>query len=730
MRTHSYCRALQIAFTALCIVLPQAVAFSEANRPVPTVDNGVLDLANWDFSRDGPVGTQGQWFFAWGVLLDPAPWAELEPKLSGQAPVPMNWDLIPSNPKLPDSDNLPPIGSATYALKVNQPEGSLPGVSIDGISTAATLSLVDIHGRVLAEKTIGHPSADINTSKPVSHGLIQLEIPAEIANRSLVEMPSQWYLLLRISNFHDQTGGIWNTPELADSSSLRHRKQLSDLRTRVMFGVLFIIGAYHLILFAQRRDDVSALCFGVFCLTIGARTFSMGIAQDVGLAGGDTSYQWLTTIEYLSMPIMVVTALNFIHVLLPAAWFSRVVQVVGYGLSVPLLLLTLLSPKMTFGSFLTVFQLQILAALIGILIHLIIRVRYGNRLAAWSLLAFALIASGAVNDILHSNNVIETTHIAPYTMMGFVLMQAGILSARNAAIARERDALNATKLEVLRKSEEAARVKSEFLANMSHELRTPLNALCNIPKALLTQFAHQPTWHCQACGEDFADDGSISDSQETMACPECETGTVTRSSILTFGGDPTEHHHYLERLDGQANELLGLVERVLSFNDLSSDQETALDLNSLNAELDFAPTFRRYQAIADTKYISLEISIELEDHPLMVDVDKVVQCLEVLLDNAIKFTPTYGEVACQVSCNPSGGLLLMVSDNGIGIAVPEQREIFNPFYQVESSHTREYGGAGLGLALALEICNAHGGTIKVESAPDKGSIFTASFERP
>ena len=71
-------------------------------------------------------------------------------------------------------------------------------------------------------------------------------------------------------------------------------------------------------------------------------------------------------------------------------------------------------------------------------------------------------------------------------MIGFVLMQAGILSARNAAIARERVALNATKLEVLRKSEEAARIKSEFLANMSHELRTPLNALCNIPRALIS----------------------------------------------------------------------------------------------------------------------------------------------------------------------------------------------------------------------------------------------------
>ena len=88
MRTHSYRLALQISFNALCIVLPHAAALSEVNRPVQTVDNRVQDLTNLDFSRDAPIRAQGHWFFAWRVLLDPAPWAELESKLSGQAPSP------------------------------------------------------------------------------------------------------------------------------------------------------------------------------------------------------------------------------------------------------------------------------------------------------------------------------------------------------------------------------------------------------------------------------------------------------------------------------------------------------------------------------------------------------------------------------------------------------------------------------------------------------------------
>ena len=109
-------------------------------------------------------------------------------------------------------------------------------------------------------------------------------------------------------------------------------------------------------------------------------------------------------------------------------------------------------------------------------------------------------------------------------MIGFVLMQAGILSARNASIARERDALNATKLEVLQKSEEAARIKSEFLANMSHELRTPLNALCNIPRANYTRArcgSAQPVARSSRMTV-------VSSRQMGPLCPECGGAHLTR----------------------------------------------------------------------------------------------------------------------------------------------------------------------------------------------------------
>ena len=196
-----------------------------------------------------------------------------------------------------------------------------------------------------------------------------------------------------------------------------------------MFGVLLIIGSYHLVLFAQRRDDLSA-SFRRFRLSIGARTFAMSIGQSLGLSTSVGAYQFMQSVEYASMPMMMATAMYFIEAVLPGPWFRKATHVWAMGLGIPLLLLAILTSKSTFGALLTVYQVHILGTLVVVLIYLVQGSLRGNRLARWCILAFLLVAFGAVNDILHSNDIIESTHIAPYTMIGFVLMQAGILSAR------------------------------------------------------------------------------------------------------------------------------------------------------------------------------------------------------------------------------------------------------------------------------------------------------------
>ena len=121
-----------------------------------------------------------------------------------------------------------------------------------------------------------------------------------------------------------------------------------------------------------------------------------------------------------------------------------------------------------------------------------------------------------------------------------------------------------------------------------------------------------------------------------------------------------------------------------------------------------------------------------EDLPhLQADRDKLRQVLQNLIGNAIKFTRDEGEVsvsaALAVSESGEARVLLSVSDNGIGIPSHLHDKVFDAFYQVDSSSTRQHEGSGLGLLLVRRYINAHGGKVWIEDHPTGGTTFRISL---
>ena len=105
------------------------------------------------------------------------------------------------------------------------------------------------------------------------------------------------------------------------------------------------------------------------------------------------------------------------------------------------------------------------------------------------------------------------------------------------------------------------------------------------------------------------------------------------------------------------------------------------------------------------------------------DERKLKQILLNLLSNAVKFTPEGGSVSVQAK--PIDGMIeVAVTDTGVGIALKDQAAVFEEFKQVGTDYTRKGEGTGLGLSLARRFVELHGGTLRLESTPGKGSTFT------
>ena len=119
------------------------------------------------------------------------------------------------------------------------------------------------------------------------------------------------------------------------------------------------------------------------------------------------------------------------------------------------------------------------------------------------------------------------------------------------------------------------------------------------------------------------------------------------------------------------------------------------------------------------------LALEVDDAlgPVRADERKFKQIMLNLLSNAVKFTPEGGKVS--VRARPAaGGIEIAVADTGVGIAAADQEMVFEEFRQVGRDYTRKAEGTGLGLALTRRFVELHGGTLRLESAPGKGSTFT------
>ncbi|MDF3068761.1 MAG: Osmosensitive channel histidine kinase KdpD [Polyangiaceae bacterium] len=246
---------------------------------------------------------------------------------------------------------------------------------------------------------------------------------------------------------------------------------------------------------------------------------------------------------------------------------------------------------------------------------------------------------------------------------------------------------------------ELDRLKSNFLATVSHELRTPLTSIIGYSEMLVEGLA----------------------------------GDLTN-----------EQRDFVQTIRDKGDQLLALIKGLLDLSKLESGtmslRKNHVDVAALVKDVvsTMAPTARK-------KEVELAFEVEKGLPSIWADAERLRQVLLNLTENAIKFTPVSGAVrlAARITgmeaqnAGDTGGMVLLgarrtavemrVADTGIGIPETERMRVFDAFYQVDSSSTREAGGTGLGLSIVKRLVDGHDGTVRIEANQPRGTVFVVTI---
>ncbi len=282
--------------------------------------------------------------------------------------------------------------------------------------------------------------------------------------------------------------------------------------------------------------------------------------------------------------------------------------------------------------------------------------------------------------MLHFAQILQTMLFAGQKMFLTSQMHVEATLEQN----RELEERNKKLEEANAKLKELDRLKSAFLATVSHELRTPLTSIIGYSEMLA----------------------------EGLAGP--------------LNGEQTD---YVRTIMEKGESLLKLISSILDISQIEAGK-VRLSFEPMDVVEMVNQSLSSIRPQAQKKGVGLEVKVPTRALHVLGDRDRLKQVVTNLLTNSVKFTNKGGKVSLtltELSQQPdlsAQGYRIIVEDTGVGIPADQFDKIFHSFYQVDSSSTREYGGAGIGLAIVKSFVEGHGGLVRLASELGHGTRFT------
>lgn len=633
---------------------------SKAENKICAV-NGVLDLRNRNWEKDGIAELNGDWEFYWGRFYSADFFKENDSAIHrNYIAVPSFWnDFIPGYKNFQSG-----FGYATYRLKVLCPPGE-QNLAIKLLTVASAYRMF-VNGKEVL--SVGKP----DTTAAATVAMLRPSVVNVVTENNELD------IVVYVSNFNNRVGGIWDFVKIGTEDQISTYTQQNIYIDFFVSGSFFLMSIYYAVLLFFFRRRYLLLYFSMLCFIIFTRTLVVGEIPINYLV--TLNWEIIRRIEYISFYVSVPLMALFSRQLFPKD-FSRKILIIILGISAVFVLLAMFTSTYIYTFVLRDYQaLMILAAFYGFYVY--IRAAWKERPGSVIfLIGFSIFFITIINDILYADLIINTAQLF-YVGLFVLVISLSILLARQFADAFTGVTIVNSKLSVinheleirnkenLEKNEQLTKLNNELdslVYRTSHDLRAPIASVLGIIHAARIEI------------------------------------------------NPEDFHQYLDMAEKTLGRMDFLIRDIIDF---SKNKRLELDLK----EIDFKQLVQQSREDHEHADKALNINTEVEivqAEKFVSDPRRVSMIINNLLSNAIKYTDENKEkqwikIKVTVAENIAR---IEFKDNGLGISQVHLDKIFTMFYRATSSST----GSGLGLYILKETVEKLKGTVTLQSVIKEGT---------
>lgn len=502
----------------------------------------------------------------------------------------------------------------------------------------------------------------------------------------LVKLPNESPIIIRwkVSNFHHFKGGAYYTPIIGMYNKLEYMHNLSNLIDSVIIGAFFIMFIHYLILYLRKSDEKVHLYFSLLCFFVFVRTLvSEHLLQTIIPINSVLIYQLCNKTDYLCVGLATISLLILFKELDPIVFNKKRNYYILY-IWIAYTLFVLVTPMLVFQKYHTLVEILMILSILLVIKIIIKSIYLGNKKYIFTLTGSIILFLSITNDILIFNNIIFSVHLTHVGLFLFILANSIVISDRftKAFIKAEyltdnleKEVKKTTRIIEEQKNElqEIYNNKTSYFVNIAHEIRTPLTLIKNYLDKYISKVG----------------------SDESLIIVKNNFDMLIRNITNIF--------------NMQSIELGKIIYNHDNILDVSQHLENKKIL---------------LKNLAINKNIILNLEIANESTFIRIDPVAFDNILNNLVENAIKYTPEYGDILITVENLEN--IRIKIYNSGEGIPEEQLKNIYKPYYQI-NHNKKNVQGIGLGLSIVKKTVEEINGKISVWSKPGIGTEFTIDF---